>query len=89
MQRESERFQREKGGIMGEKNVIEKLKQKADMNVTELQVYCSTSVCVCVCVCDNLEITECPGGKSYPVQSQEGCPDGVSSHTYVSHLMGC
>ena len=38
MQSELETLQREKGGIMGEKNVIEELKQKAVKNVTELQV---------------------------------------------------
>ena len=38
MQIELETLQREKSGIMGEKSVIEELKQKADENVTELQV---------------------------------------------------
>ena len=38
MQSELETLQREKGGIVGEKSVIEELKKKADRNVTELQV---------------------------------------------------
>ena len=38
MQSEVNALQREKGGIVGEKKVIEELKKKADKNVTELQV---------------------------------------------------
>ena len=38
MQSDLEKLQREKGGIVGEKNVLEELKRKADKNVTELQV---------------------------------------------------
>ena len=71
MQSELATLQKEKGAIMGEKSVIEELKQKADKNVTELQVLLHKCVClrVCACLraCDNLEITECTGGKSYPV----------------------
>ena len=38
MQSEVKSLQREKGGIVGEKKVIEEQKKKADKNVTELQV---------------------------------------------------